>query len=370
MKKHFGLIYFALLAVAGCTKSAVEPLEIGVEGQWLVEANGEVMLNPQTSGLKIWRGKLLSVSDASADVTQRLQLHVISKEDAKVAAQSLPMEMSEHVGQSCFAAYLNDSPDLEALAVHPQNDKVIIVVTEDATRSVGMSEACQVKYQNSGSTDYPTVLVRLELQDNNTLLMTHARPLKFDADYEIGNFPNDGIEALTFGPDGTLYLGLEKDKTSHARIFSLSLSDKFWSTDDFAEVIDEEFDIPQFESGIHPINGMDYLAVPNHKGYLVAAARNDDQLWFIDIEKQQPTKIVPLRFFAPSNSKDQQCDEFELMDNSSLEGIAIDGNTIWMVNDPWKRHYLENVVCEENRSRYEKFAPLLFSLPIQQEWIN
>ncbi|GAB5379946.1 MAG: hypothetical protein Alis3KO_14890 [Aliiglaciecola sp.] len=371
MKKHYlGWIVLTLTVLSGCSNNKVESTYISVKGQWLVETNGDVMLNPQTSGLKLWRNKLISVSDASADVSQQLQLHVISKDDARVASQSLPMQMSARVGQSCFGPYLNDSPDLEALAVDPRDDRVILVVTEDATRSVGMSQECQLRFNNSGSTDYPTVLIRLELQDDNTLLMTHARPLQFASEYSIGNFPNDGVEALAFSPDGTLYLGLEKDITNHARIFSLAINDQFWSTDDFAQVIDEKFDIPQFDSGTHPINGMDYLQVPNHKGFLVAAARNDNQLWIIDIEKQRPTKVVPLQFLAPTNSQDKTCPDYELMDNSSLEGVAINGDTIWMVNDPWKRHYLDNVVCETNRSRYEKFAPLLFSMPIQPNWLN
>lgn len=370
MKKHLHWIALASLALVGCTNNMVEPPGIGVKGQWLVEANGDVMLNPQTSGLKVWRNKLLSVSDASADASQQLQLHIISKQGANVAPASLPMKMSSNVEQSCFGPYLNDSPDLEALAVDPRDDRVIIVVTEDATRSIGMSQACQERYRGSGSTDYPTVLVRLVLQDDNSLLMTHAKPLQFDADYDIGNFPNDGIEALAFAPDGTLFLGLEKDKTNHARIFSLRINDEFWATDDFAQVIDEQFDIPQFDAGIHPINGMDYLPVKGHRGYLVAAARNDDQLWIIDTEKQRPTKIVQLHFWAPSNTQTAQCEEYELMDNSSLEGIAVNDDTVWMVNDPWKRHYLENVVCEDNRPRYEKFAPLLFSMPIDPDWLK
>jgi len=76
------------------------------------------------------------------------------------------------------------------------------------------------RFDHSGSKDYPSHLVRLELTKNNVLLITHVRPIQFDTDFNIGNFPNDGIEGMAFGQNNTLSLGLEKDSKGSARIFS------------------------------------------------------------------------------------------------------------------------------------------------------
>lgn len=361
------IIAFTLF-IAACGDNEPESSTISLKGHWVVETDGSSMLDPQTSGLKLWRGMLLSVSDASAHLSQIKQLHIIDPSSAQLAEQSLVMEISAAVAQSCFAGYLNDSPDLEALAVHPDNDRVFVVVTEDATRSVGMSEECQQRYQQTGSTDYPTLLIRLELQDDKTLVMTHARPLSFKTQYGVGNFPNDGIEGLAFGPDRTLYLGLEKDSQDKARIFSVNIDVDFWQSDEFAPVNDEQLLMPNFSKGNHPINGMDYMPAPNHKGYIVAAARNDNQLWILDLEKQRPAKQVDLAFLAPTSSNGESCAQWELMDNSSLEGLAVVGDTIWMINDPWRAHYKDNIQCERLRENYERMAPLLFSMPIDESW--
>ncbi|WP_193362870.1 protein disulfide isomerase family protein [Aliiglaciecola lipolytica] len=365
-----GLILLVAIGLTGCAEKQQTPQKIALQGQWLTEQSGEAMLNPQTSGLKGWRGKLLSVSDGSADISQRKQLHIIEPNTAAVLAESLTFVMSDRVQQSCFAAYLNDAPDLEALAVDPDDDKVFIVVTEDATRSESMSESCFEKYQNSGSTQYPTLLLRLELQENNELLVSHVRPIQFQASLQIGDFPNDGIEALAFGPDDTLYLGMEKDKKVKARIFSLKIDDDFWLSEEFAQVTDLQLNLPKYDSGNHPINGMDYLPRENHPGYLVAAARNDNNIWLIDLAKQKETKVIAVEFYAPTHSKEENCGPWELMDNASLEGVAVVGSTIWMINDPWKRYYPDNIICEVNRVNYEKMAPLLFSMPVDPNWFN
>ncbi|MDO6692172.1 hypothetical protein Q4574_02695 [Aliiglaciecola sp. 3_MG-2023] len=368
--KKFGLIMLVATGLISCASTTFKPELISLKGQWVTESNGEVMLNPQTSGLKSWRGKLLSVSDGSAHISQRKQLHIIDPQTALVSEDALLFKMSDNVQQSCFADYLNDSPDLEALAVDPKNDKVIVVVTEDATRGKTMSDSCFEKYQGSGSTDYPSLLVRLELQDDNTLLITHAKPLQFEASYQIGNFPNDGLEGLAFGLDGTLYLGKEKDQNVQARVFSVKIDDAFWNSEGFAQVTDTELNLPQYEKGNHPINGMDYLPRDNHPGYLVAAARNDNDIWLIDLAKEKPTLVIPLEFYAPTHSTDGNCEEWELMNNASLEGVAVDGDRIWMINDPWKKNYTKNVICESNRGKYERMAPLLFSMPINPKWFH
>jgi hypothetical protein len=32
--------------------------------------------------------------------------------------------------------------------------------------------------------------------------------------------------------------------------------------------------------------------------------------------------------------------------------------------------YLNNISCEQNRAKFEKMAPLLFNLPIQDAWFT
>jgi len=343
--------------------------QVTLKGKWLVETNGKMMLDPQTSALKLWRGKLLSLSDRSAHESQQKQLHIIDPSDALVAEQSLEMTLSDRVKESCFYPYLADKPDFEALAIDPNNDNVFIIVTEDARDGVQLSASCQQRFQQTGSTKYPSLIVRLEI-DNDILSMTHVRPLQFAASYDVGDFANDGIEGLAFGKNNTLYLGLEKDNEGLARIFSLPLSDAFWKSDGFAPVIDTKVVLPTFNKGRHPINGMDYIPVDNHPGFIAAAARNDNQLWIIDLANKKPTNIILLKFLAPVISNDKKCKDWELIGNTSLEGVAVAANNIWLINDPWKEHYKENVKCESNRHKYERFSPLLFSLPISKQWFE
>ena len=344
--------------------------QVTLEGKWLVENNDKSMLDPQTSALKLWRGKLLSLSDRSAHVSQQKQFHIIDPSEALVAEQSLAMTMSEQVKDSCFSPYLADKPDFEALAIDPNNDNVFIIVTEDARDGIQLTAACQKRFQKTGSTKYPSLIVRLEIDKNNVLSMTHVRPLQFSAFYAVGDFANDGIEGLAFGKNNTLYLGLEKDSKDLARIFSLPLGDNFWESDEFASVLDTKVVLPVFDKGAHPINGMDYLPVDNHPGYIAAAARNDNQLWIIDLANIKPTKVISMKFLAPVTSTDNQCKNWELIGNTSLEGVAVANDNIWLINDPWKARYTENVKCESNRHKYERFSPLLFSLPISKQWFE
>lgn len=339
-----------------------------LKGTWLTETTGKAMLDPQTSGLKAWRGKLLSVSDGSAHKSQRLQFHVIDPSTAKVAAESFPMKLSKKVADSCFGPYMADTPDLEALVVDPDDDSVFYVATEDGRRGGSYSDSCKKRYSKTGSTEFPSLLVRLKLQSDNSLLMTDVRPMQFDNSFNIGNFPNDGIEGLTFGKNRTLYLGLEKDQKGRARIFSIQMDESFWSKSGFFIVSDVNLRLPRYSSGNHPINGMDYYAIDNHPGFIIAAARNDDNLWVIDLSKRLPTKILPLNFLSPNNSAD--CKNWESMDNSSVEGVAVRGNTLMLINDPWRKHYKDNIVCKTNSENFEMMAPLLFSLPIDRNWFN
>jgi hypothetical protein len=373
MRIYVGVFIGICSLLVGCTKgheSATIAQNLRINGHWIMELNGQVMLNPQTSGLVKWRDGLLTLSDRSAHASQRLRLRTISQSKALLSGPDFPMILSEELQTSCFAAYITDNPDLEALTVDPDDDRIFYVVTEDATYADPMSEVCQQKYLESGSTNYPTLLARLELQTNNTVLITHIRPIQFTADMQIGDFPNDGVEALAFGQARTLYLGIEKDINKHARIFSLQLHSEFWQSDEFAVVTNFALKLPAFDSGNHPINGMDYYQTPDGREFLLVAARNDETLWVVDLSGKKETLILPIDFFAEIQTNSDGCENYETMDNASIEGVAVVDNTLWLVNDPWKAVYLNNVKCAQNRAHYQKFAPLLFSVPIQPKWFD
>ncbi len=364
----------ALIACQPAAENAAEQpstsAAIDLNGKWLFEADGEIMRDPQTSGLVMQDGTLLSISDGSAMAEQRRRLHVIDPVSGVVTEKLGPMSMSSRVRRSCFSQYLSDEPDFEALVVDPEDSNVFVIVTEDATRSGALSPRCQQRFEQTGSTAYPTLLVRV-VRNEQKLTMTHVRPLQYPLSFAVGDFPNDGIEGMAFGKQRELYLGLEKDAAGQPRIFSVTLDDAFWQETDFAVVKDPALLLPTFESGNHPINGMDFLELPGeHPGLLVAAARNDDQLWLVDLSNQHPTQIIDLRFFAPTLDTSGQCPEFELMDNASLEGVAVVESSIWLVNDPWKRNYMKNLVCASNQTRYEAMAPLLYELPINPVWLE
>jgi hypothetical protein len=351
-------------------KSSAVGQNLQVNGHWIMEQSGQVMLNPQTSGLVKWRDELLTLSDRSAHPSQRLRLRTISKDDALLSGPDLPMILSEALQTSCFAAYMTDNPDLEALTVDPDDDRIFYLATEDASYAEPMSQGCQQKYVNSGSTNHPTLLVRLELQKNNTVLITHIRPIQFTVDMNIGDFPNDGVEALAFGQARTLYLGIEKDNNKQARIFSLQMNSDFWQSDEFAVVTNFTLKLPVFDSGNHPINGMDYYQTPDGREFLLLAARNDETLWVVDLSGKKETVILAMDFFAEIQTNSEGCENYEAMDNASIEGVAVIDNTLWLVNDPWKAVYLNNVKCAQNSAYYQMFAPLLFSVPIQQKWFD
>lgn len=376
MKTSFMAMLIAILPLTGCDsiklgspqeKTVSAELPLISKGYWITEPDGEVMNDPQTSGLVLWRGQLVTLSDRSAHESQRLRLRKVDQLNAKLQSDDMPIRLSDRVKTSCFGTYLGDNPDLEALTVDPDDDSVFLVVTEDASGNKPLSEVCRQQYGNSGATEYPTLLLRLKLQTDNSVLMTDVRPLQYSASMQVGNYPNDGIEALAFGKNRMLYLGLEKDAKGQARVFSLNITDDFWQTEEFAQVQDPQLKLPYFETGRHPINGMDYYPTDG-QGYLIAAARNDEKLWIIDLSGKKDTVIVSVDFLAEIKPKDPSCGEWEKMDNASIEGVAVTGRTLWLVNDPWKKVYLNNIQCLQNKGHFEKMAPLLFSMPIDPRW--
>ncbi|WP_416307005.1 hypothetical protein [Neptunicella sp. SCSIO 80796] len=342
-----------------------------VQGRWIKDAQGQVMVDPQPSGLTHWRGKLLTISDRSATPSQQGRLHQLILPGGTLLDLNFPLVLTTSIQQSCFGQYLANQPDLEALTADPDNDRIFYTLTEDA-RSAPLSPECAKQWANSGSTDYPTLLLRLELTDDNQAMVTHVRPLQFKAEAKVGNFPNDGFEGMTFGPDRMLYLALEKDMVSQARIFQVRMNSSFWLSNDFIPVEDAQLRLPEFKDGNHPLNGMDYYPSEQegHPGFLLAIARNVDQLWVIDLSKHNPGKLIQLAFWAEVLEPPADCNDWELMDNASIEGVAVIDDIVWMINDPWKVNYLKNIQCEVNRPHYEKMAPLLFALPTDKSWFR
>ena len=361
--------------VGNLAESQTENKSIELVGTWITDLDGDLMLNPQTSGLKYDNGHLYSLSDGSAHETQILRLHQISMtDDARVLKKFGPTEFSENVRNSCFYQYLSYRPDYEALTPIPNEDDAWIFVTEDASRSEQLSNKCQQQYGESGSTFYPTLLVRVQVKGEG-LEVTHVRPVQFPKTALVGDFPNDGIEGLTVTRDNRLLLGLEKDLSKHARVFEIALDNDFWQDQGFAKVQDSELLLPRFEAGNHPINGMDvFYPSPESDGYLFAAARNDNELWIIDLAKKKPTKKIKLTFLAPSdisqNTAENICEATHVMNNSSIEGVSVVNNTVWMINDPWKANYHKNIVCAADQSRYLQNSPLLFKIDIDNNWFE
>ncbi|MBQ4831060.1 hypothetical protein J8L84_17425 [Alteromonas sp. MMG017] len=335
-------------------------------GRWISTDTSDVMQDPQTSGLIEIDGQLVTIADGSAAFEQQRKLHFLNKDTATLTNSSNAFKLATRVRRSCFSDYLTNAPDLEALASDPSNPNVIYTVTEDATRTGTLSTRCEKKYQNTGSTDYPTLLVRLERDEKDSVTMTHVRPLQFPTEFEVGNFPNDGIEGMAMAEDGTLYLGLEKDKAGQPRIFSLNITDDFWQSADFAVVDESDLSVPIFDAGSHPINGLALYNAEGGNNFLLAAARNDNEVWVIDVAGKVETKRISMQFNV---SADNECGEY-VMDNASIEGLVVVEDTLWLINDPWKVNYLKNIKCDAETPRYEAMAPLLFSVPLNDAWFQ
>jgi len=335
-------------------------------GTWIKDREGKIMLDPQTSGLINVNGQLVTIADGSAVEMQQRKLHTITPSNAELVASSNIFSMASRVSRSCFSSYLKNAPDFEALATDPFDNTVFYTVTEDATRTGALSPRCEKAYENTGSTDYPTLLVRLKLGEDGNISMTHVRPLQFPLSLNVGNFPNDGIEGMAMANDGTLYLGLEKDTAGQPRIFTVNLSETFWDSNDFAVVESPELKLPTFSQGSHPINGLVLYTPTDASSYLLAAARNDNELWIIDTTGKKDAKRIALSFEVEAQDG---CAAY-VMDNASIEGLAIIDTTLWLINDPWKKNYLKNITCEQQSAYYEASAPLLFSLPLNEQWFN
>ncbi|OYW91435.1 MAG: hypothetical protein B7Z18_09650, partial [Alishewanella sp. 32-51-5] len=67
---------------------------------------------------------------------------------------------------------------------------------------------------------------------------------------------------------------------------------------------------------------------------------------------------------------DTSCPPYEPLANTSIEGVAVVGDQVALVNDPWQRHYPENIQCPDNAAAFQQFSPLIFKLAIDPRWFN
>lgn len=372
------LLSVCISTVLGCASAPVPSSKLTgtslvLSGQWLMDSNGQLINDPQPSGLTFWADQLVMIADASAAEAQVKRLHFINHTNAQREVLSPTYKIAESLEQTCFNQYLLSKPDLEALVKDPANPQGFITVTEDASVLGKLTEECADRFKNTHSTVYPTVLVRLHW-DGAQLLVTGVRAVQFPDNADIGNSPNDGIEGLSI-VDQTLYIALEKDKHFRARIFSTVVDDTFWLETGFVSVVDEKLMLPELNQPgqravPHPINGMDTFVYQGNT-WLLAAARNDNQLWLIDLAKQRPTKIVDVTFMAPTQLINEPilagCPTYTKMNNASLEGVAVADGNVYLVNDPWKRNYWKNIQCESTRSAYaEHMNGLLFTTTVAE----
>lgn len=347
-------------------------------GKWILEQDGSYMADPQTSGLTYLDGHLYSISDASAKIHQVRRLHKLSVETGQVINKIGPIELAQNIANnSCFVNYLRDKPDYEGLVRVPNSINEWLVVTEDASRGNKISPECLAKYTNTHFTHYPSLLVKLELV-NDMLMLTGVRVLQFSAKDKVDkrltgskDIENDGIEGITITRDGKILLGLEKDANEQPRVFQLGYNEALFDTIDTpVEVQDSGLLFPDFMSYKNPINGMDvYYPDEESTGFLITAARNANQLWILDLAKQTPAIIVDLNLYAPSDTT-KGCANIHKIRNTALEGVAVHKQTLYLVNDPWKKEYPNNIICAQDKEKYEGLSPLLFSLPIDPAWFE
>ena len=364
-------IMLMLFSLTACSltgvqqRTATQP--ITSTGKWIIETDGSTMLDPQTSGLTFYENMLLSVSDGSAHESQIQRLHQLSPNTGEVINKLGPIVLSERTQQSCFADYLSQRPDYEAIVAVPNTPNTWLLVTEDATRSGNYSTACKQKFKQTGSTEHPSLLVQITLI-NGQLVLTGVRALQFEVADKVGNFPNDGLEGMTITRDGRILVGLEKDAKVHPRVFELAYTNDMFNTlDAFLPVVDSKLWLPDMGEGNHPINGMDVFYPANSdNGFLILAARNDNQLWIVDLQKQIPTQIIDMVFSSPCDDWLDTEKHYELA-NTSLEGVAVHNNTLYLINDPWKKVYRSNTnlqKCPSDKVKYDAMSPLLFRIDI------
>ncbi|MCT6700802.1 hypothetical protein [Rheinheimera sp. 4Y26] len=345
--------------------------EQALTGQWIRDMQQQTLTDPQTSGLTWRHDELISLGDQSANPALRMKLFRINAKTAAFNHEPVPITISDKVRSSCFGDYLVNSPDLEALTWDRIDDKTLITVTEDASRAQ-LSPACGRKYAQTNSTTYPTLLLKISLNEDFTKAeITAVRPVQFPQEAQVGNLPNDGIEGLAVDDHQNLYLALEKNSATKPAIFKTRLTADFWAKDNFVKVIDANLTLPPLDNKGHPINGIDFLPspIPGHPGYLVAVARNDDQLWIFDLTNRVMPFVQPLSFYVGTDHSGL-CPVYEKMVQTALEGVAVKDGRVYLVNDPWKQHYPDNIQCDVNAAHFQNMSPLLFQLEVDPRWFT
>lgn len=340
-----------------------------VAGKWITDLSGQTLNDPQSSGFTWRHGELIHLGDNSAAEPMRNKLLRINPHTAQLLAEPLPITVADSVLSGCFGELFKNYADFESLAWDRVDDTVFISVTEDSS-FVQLSPECKARYGETNSTDYPTLLVKIDTDKPlSRAQITAVRPVQFPKTSLVGNAPNDGIEGLAFDNAGNLYLALEQNAANAPMIFKTPYDDAFWQQDGYIKVQDTGFVLPVPDAKDHPINGLDYLPAKKagHPGYLVAAARNDDQLWIIDISQQQAPFVQQMAYYAPTPA-DSPCPAYEFMVQTAIEGVAVYNDTVYLVNDAWKKRYPDNINCPANAAHFNKFAPLLFTLPVDPRW--
>ncbi|MBV2128474.1 hypothetical protein KQY15_05140 [Rheinheimera sp. SM2107] len=381
-------MHFSPYVLAGCLtilaivqSSAAVADELHLAGKWLTDQAGQTLVDPQSSGLTLRHGELIHLGDNSAAVNMRNILLRINPHTGQLNAPPVKITVASHLINGCFAELLADYPDWESLTWDRQDDTTLVTVTEDSS-AFTLSPACAERYAATNSTPYPTLLVKIKTDKAlSQAEIVAVRPVQFPAEAQVGSFSNDGIEGLAFDNTGNLYLALEKNQANAPMIFVTPYTADFWSNEDFLAVQDSGFRLPVPDANNHPINGLDYLAHPDsrHPGYLVGAARNDDHLWIIDISQQQAPFVQNIRFYAPTVSpasttnndtgrNSENCPAYEELNNTSIEGVAVAGSLVYLVNDPWQSQYPKNIQCPTNAAKFKQFSPLLFQLNIDPRW--
>lgn len=357
-----------------CLLSLVTPASqasLALKGQWLTDLQGETLNDPQPSGLTWWQGELLSLGDQSASPELRMSIFRLDPDTGKFKAAPVPITLSEAVRNSCFGDYLSNSPDLEALTWDRRDPTTLFTVTEDASRAQ-LSPACLRKFAQTNSTSYPTLLLKIEVDEAlSRAEITAVRPVQFPPESAVGNLPNDGIEGLAIDDHQNLYLALEKNMAGLPAIFKTRLTTDFWARDNFVKVIDANLALPDLDNRGHPINDLDFLPSPiaGHPGYLIAVARNDDELWVLDLMGRAKPFVQSLQFYVGTDHSGL-CPVNERIVQTALEGVAVRDNRLYLVNDPWKQRYLDNIQCDVNAPHFLKMAPLLFEMPVDPRWFT
>lgn len=343
--------------------------ETALTGQWLTDLERQTLLDPQTSGVTFRKGELVVVGDQSAHESTRMKLFRINPDTAAAITQPIQITVADSLKTSCFYNYLADKPDLEALTWDRLDETTLITVTEDAS-AYQLSAECAKKFNQSNSTTYPTLLLKIQVDSALTRAeIVAVRPVQFPLEAKVGNFPNDGIEGLAIDDHQNLYLALEQDIANKPRLFKTRLTQDFWLRDNFVKVIDAALTLPVLDDNDHPINGIEFLPSPilGHPGYLVAVARNDDELWVFDLTNRIPPFVQKLSFYV-STDDSGLCPAYDKLVQTALEAVTIHNGTVYLINDPWKQHYADNIQCGTHTDKFKRMSPLLFKMPVDPRW--